>query len=50
MQAINRAAPNALFMTALFGTGLAAVTLAVEAGVRWHSPGAPYASPATVST
>lgn len=36
MQAINRAAPNPLFMTALFGTGAAFVALAV---VSVRNPG-----------
>ena len=34
MQSINRAAPNPLFMTALFGTGVTCVALAVSAGSR----------------
>ena len=36
MQAINRDAPNPLFMAALFGTGLAFVVLAVS---RFRQPG-----------
>lgn len=41
MQAINRAAPNPLFMTALFGTGAAFVVLAVVAVRRPGSAAVP---------
>lgn len=40
MQAINKAAPNIWFMTVLFGTALACVTLAVTAVIDWRKPGA----------
>lgn len=39
MQAINRAAPTAAFMTALFGTALACVVLGGSAVIRWGEPG-----------
>ena len=40
MQAVNRAAPSPLFMTALFGTGVLAVGLIVTAVRHWGEAGA----------
>jgi uncharacterized membrane protein len=42
MQAINKAAPNGWFMTALFGTAFACVAIGIAAIVRWGKPGATY--------
>jgi uncharacterized membrane protein len=42
MQAINRAAPSPLFMTALFGSAVVCVALAVSALTRLGEPGARY--------
>ena len=42
MQAINKAAPSPLFLTALLGTGVVSVGLAVSAATRLDEPGAPY--------
>jgi uncharacterized membrane protein len=42
MQSINVMAPTPVFMTALFGTALACVGLAVWAIVSWDEPGAPW--------
>lgn len=42
MQSINTAAPTPLFMAALFGTGLACITLAVAAVFRMDEPDAAY--------
>jgi uncharacterized membrane protein len=42
MQAINKAAPAPLFMTALFGTAVICVVLAVQAFTRLSRPGAVY--------
>jgi uncharacterized membrane protein len=47
MQAINRAAPNAFFMTALFGTAVTSIALAVATVVR-HDASASYAVVACV--
>lgn len=47
MQAINRAAPNAFFMTALFGTAVTSIALAVATVVR-HDASASYAVMACV--
>ncbi|MCQ4120550.1 anthrone oxygenase family protein [Rhodococcus tibetensis] len=47
MQAINRAAPNALFMTALFGTALTSIALAVVTVIR-HDASAIYAMVACI--
>ncbi len=40
MQAVNRAAPSPLFMTALFGTAALAVGLIVAGARRWGDAGA----------
>jgi uncharacterized membrane protein len=42
MQAINRAAPSPLFMTALFGSAVVCVALAVSALTRLGEPAARY--------
>ena len=42
MQAINKAAPSPLFLTALLGTGVVTVGLAISAATRLDEPGAPY--------
>src|SRR5260370_28788733 len=42
MQSINIVVINPMFMTAMFGTGLACLVLAVSALFRWHKPGAGY--------
>jgi uncharacterized membrane protein len=42
MQAINKAAPNALFMTALFGTAAACVALAIAALFGRGNPATTY--------
>jgi uncharacterized membrane protein len=42
MQAINKAAPSPLFLTALLGTGVVTAGLAVSAATRLDEPGAPY--------
>jgi uncharacterized membrane protein len=42
MQAINRAAPNAWFMVALFGTALVCLVLAIDAIVHWGHGGSGY--------
>jgi len=42
MQAINKAAPNAWFMAALFGTAIACVAVGIAAVVRWGEAGATY--------
>jgi uncharacterized membrane protein len=43
MQAMNRAAPNPLFVLALVGTGVACGVLAVTAVTRWSDGRAPWA-------
>ena len=42
MQAINRSAVTPLFMSALFGTALVCLALAVWAGASWHQVRAPW--------
>ncbi|MGI8732590.1 MAG: DUF1772 domain-containing protein [Pyrinomonadaceae bacterium] len=42
MQSINIVVINPIFMTAMFGTGLACFALAVSSFFRWHKPGAAY--------
>ncbi len=42
MQSINITAINPLFMTALFGTALACLFLAIASISKWHQPGAVY--------
>jgi uncharacterized membrane protein len=42
MQAINKAAPNGWFMTALFGTAAACVAVGIAAILRLGKPDAPY--------
>src|SRR4029079_11289405 len=39
MQAINKAAPNPLFMLLLFGTAAASVGVGIAAVRRWGEPG-----------
>ncbi len=39
MQAINKAAPNPLFMLLLFGTAVASVAVGISAMRRWGEPG-----------
>ena len=47
MQSINIVVINPWFMTAMFGTGLAAVALAVAAAIEWNEPAAPLCTPDT---
>jgi uncharacterized membrane protein len=42
MNAINKAAPNGWFMTALFGTAFACIAIGIAAIVRWGKPGSTY--------
>ncbi|PHJ55347.1 membrane protein [Nostoc linckia z18] len=42
MQSINITVINPLFMTALFGTALACLFLAIGSLLKWHQPGATY--------
>jgi uncharacterized membrane protein len=42
MQSINIVVINPVFMTALFGTGVACLLLAISSLFRWHRPGAGY--------
>src|SRR5215831_6257539 len=42
MQSINIVVINPMFMTALFGTGLACLVLAISSLFRWGKPGAGY--------
>lgn len=42
MQSINVVVINPMFMTAMFGTGVACLMLAVSSFFRWHKPGAAY--------
>jgi uncharacterized membrane protein len=42
MNAINKAAPNGWFMTALFGTAFACIAIGIAAIVRWGTPGSTY--------
>jgi uncharacterized membrane protein len=42
MQSINITAINPLFMTAIFGTAVACIILAVSSVLRWNQPGAVY--------
>ena len=42
MQAINKAAPSPLLVTALFGTAAVCVAVAISALTRWGEPAARY--------
>ncbi len=42
MQAINITVINPLFMTALFGTAVACIFLAISSLLKWHQPGTAY--------
>jgi uncharacterized membrane protein len=42
MNAINKAAPNGWFMTALFGSAFACIAVGIAAIVRWGKPGSTY--------
>ena len=42
MQSINITAINPLFMTAIFGTAVACIFLAISSLSKWHQPGAAY--------
>lgn len=42
MQSINLTAINPFFMTALFGTAVACIVLAISSLLNWHQLGAPY--------
>jgi len=42
MQSINITAINPLFITAIFGTAVACIILAVSSVLRWNQPGAVY--------
>jgi uncharacterized membrane protein len=39
MQAINKAAPNPLFMVLMFGTAVTSVAVGISAAKRWGEPG-----------
>ncbi|MGH2412702.1 MAG: DUF1772 domain-containing protein [Microcystaceae cyanobacterium] len=42
MQSLNITAINPLFMTAIFGTAVACIFLAISSLLKWHQPGAAY--------